>query len=107
MREIGTNNSDHHRIQIFDQGAGGILVLPAHACQAICDVQIQVVADDDTRSDHGVTEKENRKFCRELGKFAALRMGGADNISNPKSQIPKKIPSSKLQTLGSWELSYQ
>jgi hypothetical protein len=29
----------------FDQGAGGILVLPAHARQGTCDVQIQIVAN--------------------------------------------------------------
>jgi len=51
----GTDDADHRRVQIFDQGAGGILVLPAHSWQAICDVQIQVVADDDTRGGHGVT----------------------------------------------------
>src|SRR5882672_10080865 len=52
-----TDDADHRGVQKFDQGAGGILVLPAHSCQAICDVQIQVVANGDTRGTHDVTGK--------------------------------------------------
>ncbi len=59
-RKISPYDSDHRRMQVFHQGAGGILVLLAHSRQAICDVQIQVFADYDTRSARAVSQKSCR-----------------------------------------------
>jgi len=72
-RQITAHNSDHRRIQVFHQRTGGILVLPAHSGQAICDVQIQVVSGYDTRATNAVTPESWRLSVALKSKVSQMR----------------------------------